>query len=392
MLLLGKNLNSINETDIQSLVDGEVSEGKNIEFKRELPGNSDSNRKEFLADVSSFANASGGHLIYGINESEGIANEITGLTISNIDSEKLRLESIIRDGIAPRIPGLKIHSIKLENTKDVIILEIPKSWAMPHMIIFKDHSRFYSRKSAGKYILDVAELRAAFVLSESIGIQIQNFRTERLGKILSGESIIPINEIPKTVFHIIPFNAFDKTKYIFDNSSLRVIEQSRKDFRPLESTSWNGRYNLDGYVVHDTLASGNPKSYTQFFRNGIIELVECSLLEPIEDNKIIPGKYYEKQLIDQLQKYLEFLETMGVETPLLVMLTLTGVLDYFIPNGSRISRQHTIDRDTLFLPEIIIEQHNINPSKAMKPIFDALYNASGFNSSTSYNTDGEWIE
>jgi predicted HTH transcriptional regulator len=69
-------LDLIDETILQTLVSNKVAEGKKIEYKQALPGNSDSEKKEFLADVSSFANAIGGDLIFGVEE-EASANEIT---------------------------------------------------------------------------------------------------------------------------------------------------------------------------------------------------------------------------------------------------------------------------------------------------------------------------
>ncbi|MCD6594362.1 ATP-binding protein, partial [bacterium] len=66
--MIAKNIDQISEEDLQALIDNSVLEGKTIEYKQSLPGNSDSDKKEFLADISSFANASGGDLIYGILE------------------------------------------------------------------------------------------------------------------------------------------------------------------------------------------------------------------------------------------------------------------------------------------------------------------------------------
>ena len=39
-----------------------------------------------------------------------------------------------------------------------IIVRVPNSLNRPHMVVFKQWSRFYSRNSAGKYQLDVHEL------------------------------------------------------------------------------------------------------------------------------------------------------------------------------------------------------------------------------------------
>ncbi|MBI4830971.1 MAG: ATP-binding protein [Candidatus Lindowbacteria bacterium] len=88
-MALERDLGSLQEYDLQELVQNKVPEGKNIEYKRMLPANSDDNKKEFLADVSSFANASGGHLLYGIRAESGIPAEIIGLK-GVPDNEKLR--------------------------------------------------------------------------------------------------------------------------------------------------------------------------------------------------------------------------------------------------------------------------------------------------------------
>jgi hypothetical protein len=59
-MALSKPLEAIEESDLQALVDNQVSEHKTIEYKEALLGNADGDKKEFLADVSSFANESGG--------------------------------------------------------------------------------------------------------------------------------------------------------------------------------------------------------------------------------------------------------------------------------------------------------------------------------------------
>ncbi len=105
MPLRYKQLKYIDEQDLRTLAVNKVKEGKTIEYKAELPGNRDKDKKDFLADVSSFANAAGGDLIYGIRAKDGVPKEPFGIEISNADAAVLRLDSMIRDGIAPRIPG-----------------------------------------------------------------------------------------------------------------------------------------------------------------------------------------------------------------------------------------------------------------------------------------------
>ncbi len=79
MFIHGKLFSDLDETDLQSLINNQVTEGKSVEYKSSLPGNSDRDKKEFLADVSSFSNSAGGYLLYGITEENGLPQELIGL-------------------------------------------------------------------------------------------------------------------------------------------------------------------------------------------------------------------------------------------------------------------------------------------------------------------------
>ncbi len=100
--MINKPFDLINKTEVLNLISNEVREGRMLDYKETLPGGSDSDKTEFLADVSSFANAAGGHILYGIREKRdngkptGIPESAEGLEGVNVDSEILRLESIIR--------------------------------------------------------------------------------------------------------------------------------------------------------------------------------------------------------------------------------------------------------------------------------------------------------
>src|SRR5208283_3042548 len=94
---------------ISTLVRERVAERKILEYKEKLPDGTDGAKKEFLADVCSFANSSGGDLVFGIRDQRdsggkatGVPEEIVGLPAVNLSAERERLESIIRDGIKPR--------------------------------------------------------------------------------------------------------------------------------------------------------------------------------------------------------------------------------------------------------------------------------------------------
>jgi predicted HTH transcriptional regulator len=98
MSLTTADFDRIDARDIEQLVTAGVSEGLTIEFKKTTYDNSDAGVKEFLKDVSAFANAVGGHLIIGVDESAGVATAISPLTI-DVDAELRRLNSLLNTGL-----------------------------------------------------------------------------------------------------------------------------------------------------------------------------------------------------------------------------------------------------------------------------------------------------
>ena len=92
--VLSKPAEQIDAGDIERLIESEVPEGEQIEFKESLPSNNksgdpwmsgegrigDKARNELVEEVVAFANAYGGTLLLGIRESEtrpAVAAEIT---------------------------------------------------------------------------------------------------------------------------------------------------------------------------------------------------------------------------------------------------------------------------------------------------------------------------
>jgi hypothetical protein len=402
MLLNNKPIDKIEASDLQALIDNEVAESKTIEYKEKLSDNSDGNKKEFLYDVSSFANASGGNIIYGMKarmeEDKSAPTELIGLDISDVDEVIRGLEEKILQGIRPRIPGLSIHQIVLENNKTALIIQIPRSFAQPHMVIYQNASKFYSRTSKGKYQLDVDELRTAFTLSQSITDRIRDFRRERLSAIVADETPVLMESGAKLVLHIIPISAFDPASMIDMADIDCLYRENDLLFLPLPLkliNSWHRRYNIDGYLNYCQLGESSiSNSYLQVFRNGIIEACTTSFagFSQKKDNFFI-YKDYEEIICEGLFRFLEIQNSLVIEPPIFIFLTIISVKNYVMGYEDNFGRSfgHPIDRDILLLPEVIIEDYKCDIPQVMKPIFDAVWNAAGFPRSLNYDDEGKWI-
>lgn len=387
--MISKQIDRITREDLDKLVEKSVSERKTIEYKSELKHGSDSERKEFLADVSSFANASGGDLIYGIVAPEGIPKSITGIKIGNVDAEILKTENIIRDGIEPRIV-VASQIVNLANENVVLILRINKSWFGPHRVVFKGHDKFYSRNSAGKFPLDTNELRNAFNLSQSLVEKINNFKTSRILDLSSDNTPIPFYDGGKIVLHIIPFESFNP-----DNSiGMDKLKEAYPKMIPMRAAGWNQRINLEGILSYSGGQENKSHSYVQLYRNGIMEAVEGLTLSSKHEDKAIPSAGYEHMLITALKQYLDIIKNLGVNPPIAVFLTLVGVKGYKLASRNIMfdsDEDNAITKDILNLPESIIDSYDISPTSIMRPIFDLVWNACGYERSFNFNEKGEWI-
>ena len=395
--MIHKEFDRIGKEDLENLIENEVAEDKTIEYKLELPGTSDGAKKEFLADISSFANAIGGDIIYGVREkldengrNTGLPEEITGLSGINPDEVIRRLENSIRDGIAPRINGARLKTIEGFRDGPVIVIRVPNSWLAPHMIVFKGTQRFYSRNNAGKYPLDIIEIRSAFALSESIPEKIRQFRDGRLAKIIAGDTPLPLLDNPKIVLHILPIQSLDPA-YALDLAS---FGEEVGNFWPMFVSGMDQRYNFDGILTFTNEGAPPYRSYLQLFRNGAIEAVEAHMLcETQESGRVIPYGIFGDEIIKSFGQYLNGLRNVGLGLPLFVMLSLIGMKDYRIPTGGWLEgvRQPTlIERDTLLLPDILVDDFSVPPDVILRPAFDTLWQAAGFRSCPHYDKDRRW--
>ncbi len=393
-MIFTKPLNALQEEDLQALVESQTPEGKTVEYKGELPGGTDNDKKEFLADVSSFANAQGGYLFYGIEEAAGVPQRISGLQLENVDGKKLQLENLIRDGLNPRLPRVDLYAISLLGQPNswVLLLHIQKSWLAPHRVVFKDHGHFYSRNSAGKYRLDVSELRTAFELVGTAAERIRNFRADRLGKIVAGDTPQHLPEVtPKLVLHLIPFLAFDPAQR-FDPNTLTYDSTGglpllrTLSFEPIEQfqeqhSATQVRVNFDGLLCYRPNAE-----YVQIFRNGCIEAVNASIAAESSTQRVIPGVPFERGFLQVAKRGLSIQQKLGIELPVFVMASLLGVGGYTInPNAGTVQAVgEPIDRADLLVTESIVDTFELDHHQVMRPIFDAIWNAVGFDESPFY--------
>jgi len=131
------------EAYLSQLIRDQVQENLHLDYKKtDSLNNTEKNRKEISKDVSAFANSDGGIIIYGIVEQKHLPEKIEGRKLE--EGKREWLEQVINSRIEPRIWGVKIVQIDLQNEDDhaVFVVEIPQSHTAHQAFDRKYYRRF----------------------------------------------------------------------------------------------------------------------------------------------------------------------------------------------------------------------------------------------------------
>ncbi|MCC5876940.1 MAG: ATP-binding protein [Candidatus Sumerlaeia bacterium] len=391
--MLNKPLDQIEERDIQQLIDDQVIESRTLEYKSELPKFADGEKKrKFLASISSFANTSGGDLIYGLAEvrkedSSGIAGRIVGIDNTDQDGLKLQLHGIISNGITPRIQNLDYKFVQCEGDKLILIIRIPRSHRRPHMVSHDGRIRFYGRTSSGSHPWDYVEIKDAFLGADQVTERIRNFRLDRIAQIISGKHPVNIMDDHMLVVHVIPFTALE-------TGTVRHVNlKAFDDYLPIQ---WGGRvdrrYNFDGIVTCPGDRHDGSTAYCQIFRNGIIETAISIFISGNEGHLYVEKGVVESDSVDIVTKSRAKLREEGIDETLVIFISIlnTSQLRISKRNASFDSRD-TINEDNLLFPEVLVDDANTQEADALQPIFDAFWQSSGYERCFLYDNEGNFV-
>ncbi len=386
-MLLGKNFDEIDASTIEQLVNAGATESVHLEFKRSPYGNGDSHKKELLKDISSFANALGGHLLIGVDEKDGAATSIIPISGLDIDQELQRLENVARTAIEPPIVGLRMKRVQVSGG-DVIVIYVPRSYNPPHRRNFKGSSKFHGRNSSGAYELPMEELRQLFGQQHTVEERARAFTRERFFRVNANEGSLPlpINN-GGLIAHVIPLSDMAANRRI----EIADMMAQRSDLAPIGSSSHSTAINLDGFLVHRVSGGGTCHGYTQVFRNGSIEATTTSI---ISESRSIPSRALPERLLHSLNQYMKAMRAYEASPPMLLQMSffrIKGVVLYV--NPEHWDSPSPYETDDLHLPPSLITEYRDDNEydTAIAEQMDYLWNAFGFEKCFHFDSDGKLI-
>jgi Putative DNA-binding domain len=397
--MLPARFDDITADDILRLVSDKIAEHKTLEYKATLAlGNTDE-KAEFLSDVSSFANASGGDILFGITDERegssatGVPGELVGLALTNASAECNRVEQLIRDGIQPRLPVLFVKTIEVPEHGIVLLVRVGKSWIAPHMVSYANRTRFFSRNSStGKVQLDVQQIGAAFAQQRGIGERLRDWKADRISKAISGNGPVQLAGA-QLLFHFVPAAtvAADNVQFprMFDTnklSSMRLL---------MCLSPQTSRYNADGLLFVSQRTTDNAQSYLQLFKDGALEYGDSYVFNSYGAAHIA-SQTFEGKIVKTFARALNLLSMLAVSSPIYVGLTLiemkgrTMALPFYNINYER--QSDPFDRDVILCPDVLISDGPDDEpfSETLLPIVNSVWQAAGMEKSP-YINDGRWI-
>lgn len=364
--MLNRALPDLVESDFSQLVSNNVSEARDLEFKRDWPGGSNDDKKEFLADVSALANAQGGDLIFGIEESkEGVAIAVPGIDGANPDAGILRLEEILRAGIAPRL-NVRMRWIPLATGSGALVIRVPASLAAPHRVIFQNSGKFFSRNSRGKYEMDVHELRHAFTQSEELPERLRHFHDLAVQAAYGEDMPYLLDDSPVAVISVMPLGLLREQRDLAltpENTILPVKSRNGEWLPILEGMYWHTPLNDNKRI----------RAYALTHRRGYIDagftIGGTREVRPGRSEGLVWSNNFEAGVIEMVVCGCTRLQSYGIEGPWVILVTVLKIKGHkLVISDTEFSMPAW--RQSARLPELIIE----HPSEdALKPLFKAFW-------------------
>jgi hypothetical protein len=151
--------------------------------------------------------------------------------------------------------------------------------------------------------------------------------------------------------------------------------------------------NIDGFLNYADRPAGGRQSYAQFFRSGAIEGVGNLSKRDADGNPYFVAAEFTNKLVFAFRQYLSVLEAFDSGLPVYAFLSLCDVARCYYrysPDGMGWSDTGPLNREILALPELYIDNFRPDVPALMRPVFNMLWNAFGFQQCDMYDDQGQW--
>ena len=160
--LLGTRIEQAGHADLSALVSDRVPEAFDLDFKSEMYGPTDRDRRDAATDIAALANTAGGLLVLGIEEDEQArAAAAPGVAVTEADERRIR--QIVGSQVVPMpvIDVLRVEDLKKPG-HGLVLIAVPRSPLAPHAVVVNEGLRYPKRNGATIRYLSEPEVADAY--------------------------------------------------------------------------------------------------------------------------------------------------------------------------------------------------------------------------------------
>ena len=385
-----KRLRDITEADVRQLVNAELEEHLQLEYKSALYESHERGHKEFLQDICMFANAGGGILLIGISEQRDANGQPTGIPDPNADlgidlpNSEMVLQAYdarVVANIEERLP-LESHAIPVSNDRYVIAIRVPNSLSKPHRVQYQGRTYFPSRRERQRYEMDVREIKEMVMRTASRLEEAQG----KLNKELA--SVRQPDDSPTVVIGCIP--VFWQN-FMIDVRKPEVIRRV-VEFHLGHGNFLQPTYNFNGLQRQIV---GNDDSFVQVHRDGMIVLNRRLALVQEDARFHLRPTAVDIILRAFVQHCSLVYLAAGITGPfLLTMLLRTnqntyGLFPSVIPGAEEPGGM--IEGPNSYPFPVMQADNLLDADRVIRPLCDQSHQMFGRDSSPYFNAEGAWI-
>lgn len=289
--MFNKPLSKVTLDDVKDLVESrKEKEGQHLDYKRELSG-ADKDKKEFLKDVTAFANSSGGYLIIGADEK---TTKVCG-TPDMIGNQKIEewISNVLTTNVDQKV-RYEMQLLPLETGKTVIVIHIPESPRKPHMVTLDARNSYHVRHNVVIHAATHNEVREMFEGSRRGRDAVREFMEQRhllddkSADFAQNEHTAMLRErvgegmkVPLLLHSFIPLYLEEDRVKTASAEFNQWLEEHGEGYEPAPDLRifklWGKKVHLDGILIPEVLPRSNrddPEeyyNYLEILNNGYIE-------------------------------------------------------------------------------------------------------------------------
>ena len=345
------DFDDLTEAHLQRMVEDAVPESRQLEYKLALWADTGDGHREYVRDLSSFANAQGGDLLVGMAEVGSIASNLFGIEVANLPKLQEALENRHRNRIEPPITGIRMRCVDLANGRQALVIRVPSSLSGPHRD--RQDGHFFVRGETRKDQMGIHELRDAFVGSDQLIDRLRRLHAAAVDVMHRPELPFVISADPAAVISVMPLDV------------LRARRDLDLAYGNAVSAHWPGAAGrtwdliLEGLVLR--VASDPVCSFALSHRQGRVDAfwtIGSKRPDHGQDDVLLVSlEKFEIGLRDIVKATQVQLGQHGVVGPWIIMTSLVGIAGARLPMSlATLETNPPVPRQTASLPDVIGEQ------------------------------------